>query len=122
MNAKNMTCQEKVFSILTKAGLPSSTLSKEMRDWIALSCSLGMPAQEISVLLVRTLDWQSILESIVDYGLTDDELGELKEEFFAGKLTLKSAVNKAKAKSNQKAKPPVKTAKTPKGHGNGSSD
>jgi len=124
MNAKGMTCQEKVFSILGKAGVPSSVLSEEMRGWIALSCSLRIPPWEISGLLARTLDWQSILESIVDYGLADDELAELKDEFFAGKLSMKRALDKAKAKSAQKPKPQpaIKPAKTTKGHGKDSSD
>lgn len=124
MNAKHISCQEEVFSILAKAGVPSSAIPKEMRDWIALSCALDMPAQEIGGLLVRTLDWKSILESIKDYGLTDDEVAELKDEFFTGKLSMTRVLDKAKAKSDQKPKPKpaIKTAKTTKGHGKGSSD
>lgn len=121
MTANDTTCQQKVLSNLTEAGVMANQLSQEMLEWIRLSCFLGMPDQEISGFLVRTLDLKCVLESIASYDLTSDELAELKKDFFAGKLSMKDAVDTARAKSDQKAKSPAKTTNVPKGHGKGSS-
>ncbi len=127
MQKDDMACQQKVFSRLAQVGIQPKMLSDEMQEWINLSCMLGMPEQEISGFLLRTMDWRSILESILDYDLTPEELSDLKSDFFAGKLNIKQAVDKAKTKSdekatsNEKAKSATQAAKSAKIQGKGSS-
>lgn len=92
-------CYRETVDHLITDGFDDAMISSPVKALIMLACGLGASPDTIAPFISKLFEWKSILESIEQYGLSEAQIENLKNQFFNGNADMTETLDRAKEMS-----------------------